>query len=315
VKTLLILAIILSAVPAFACQVIETDRIFGRDFAAANSEFATLDPKLSLAAAPIPGVARIFRAVEIARLAQAHNIELTTPIADFCFERATEPLTIEKLTPALRTALHIDDAQIEILDFSRSAVPLGTLSFACAGLSTSGVWPNIWRGRVTYDETRSIPIWVKVKITVERTWIEASETIATGKVIEASQLVIRKGPRFPFGPAPLDAIDLAIAHKALRSIRAGDPIFAAMLTTPPDVERGDTVRVEVTSGGALLEFNALAQAPAHIGEFVLVKNPENSRYFKARVDEKGKVSVEALQNRDQRKRAYFLQNRDQRERP
>jgi flagella basal body P-ring formation protein FlgA len=290
VKTLLIFL----AAPVFACQVVDTDRIFGRDFAAANSEFATLDQKLSIAAAPIPGVARIFHAEEIARLARAHNIELTSPIADLCFERATEPLTIEKLMPALRTALHIDDAQIEILDFSRSTVPVGTVSFARAGLSTTGVSPNIWRGHVTYDETRSIPIWVKVKITVERTWIEASETIATGKVIEASQLVIRKGPRFPFGPAPIDAVDLAIAHKTLRAIRAGDPIFAAMLTTPPDVERGDIVRVEVTSGGALLGFDALAQSPAHIGEFVLVRNPENSRYFKARVDGKGKVSVEAL---------------------
>ncbi len=279
--------LVFAAVPALACQAVTTDRIRGSDLATANAAFAALDPKLAIAPAPIPGVSRTFRREEIARLAQVHNIALTPPTEEFCFERATEPLTIEKLTPALRTALGIDDAQIEILDYSRSNVPQGTLVFAKAGLSTTGVW----RGHVTYDETRSMPIWVKVKITVERTWVEASEPIATGKIIEASQIAIKEGRRFPFGPAPIDTFDLALAHKTLRSIRAGDPIFAAMLTTPPAVERGDTVRVEVISGGALLAFDAQAQSPARIGEFVLVKNPENSRYFKAHVEEKGKVSI------------------------
>jgi flagella basal body P-ring formation protein FlgA len=277
----------IAAAPAFACQVVATDRILGSDLATANSAFATLDPKLTIAAAPIPGVSRAFRPEEIARLAKVHNIALTPPIEEFCFERATEPLSVEKLMPALRTALGIDGAQIEILDYSRSNVPHGTLTFAKAGLSTTGMW----RGHVTYDVTRSMPIWVKVKITVERTWVEASEPIATGKIIEASQIAIKKGPRFPFGPAPIDTVDLALAHKTLRSIHAGDPIFATMLTTPPAVERGDTVRLQVISGGALLAFDAQAQSPGRIGEFVLLKNPENSRYFKAHVDEKGKVSI------------------------
>jgi len=189
--------------------------------------------------------------------------------------------------PALRAALALPEAQIEILDFSRMPVPRGTLSFSRSGLSASG----LWRGHVTYDETRTVPIWVKARVTVERTWIEVTEPIAAGTLIDSAQLSVKTGPRFPFGPAPLDAINLIAACKALRSIRPGDRIFAFMLAPHRDIERGDPVRVSVTSGGALLEFDGVAQSPARIGESVRVKSLESSRYFQARVDDKGKVSI------------------------
>jgi flagella basal body P-ring formation protein FlgA len=121
--------------------------------------------------------------------------------------------------------------------------------------------------------------------------VEAAAPIPPGRLIEASQIALRKGPRFPFGPAPLDAIDLATAHKPLRAIRQGEPIFASMLTKPCEVERGDLVRVDVSSGRAHLEFHGVAQSAAHAGESVMVKNPENGGYFQARVEAKGKVSV------------------------
>lgn len=283
-KTLLILVCIPSV---FACTIVEGDRILGRDFAAANALFASLDPKVEIAASPIPGVTRVFRGDEIRRVARLNTVALTPPIAEMCFERATESLTPEKLMPALREALALEDTQIEILDFSHAPVPHGMLSFSKTGLSAAGMW----RGRVVYDGSRSAPIWAKVHVTVERTWIEAAEPVSSGTLLSAAQLIVRKGPRFPFGPAPIDSVDAAASRKTLRSIRAGEPIFANMLILPRDIERGDTVRVEVKSGGALLEFDGIAQSPARIGESVLIKNPETSRFFQAHVDTKGKVSV------------------------
>lgn len=60
---------------------------------------------------------------------------------------------------------------------------------------------------------------------------------------------------------------------------------------PPDVLRGDKVRVSVTCGGVLLQFDADTESSGHIGENVIVRNPENGRRFSARVEEKGKVFV------------------------
>lgn len=277
---------------AWACQIVEGNRILASDLAAADPAFGTLDPKLALVAAPMPGVSRVFRSEEIARLARLNGLTLSSPVAEVCFERATELLTPEKLMPALRAALATGDAQIEILDFSRFGIPRGTLSFSRTGLSSAGSSStSLWRGHVTYDQSRTAPVWVRVRITTERTWVEAAEPIPSGKLIEASQIVLKKGPRFPFGLEPLDAIDLAAEHKSLRAIRLGEPIFASMLTKPCEVERGDVVRVEVSSGGAHLEFDAVAQSAARAGESIMVKNPENSGYFRARVDAKGKVSV------------------------
>lgn len=62
-------------------------------------------------------------------------------------------------------------------------------------------------------------------------------------------------------------------------------------TTPREVERGDKVQVEVLTGGVVLAFDAFAETSGRAGEGVLVKNPENGRLFRARVDFKGKVSV------------------------
>jgi hypothetical protein len=58
------------------------------------------------------------------------------------------------------------------------------------------------------------------------------------------------------------------------------------------VERGETVRVEVRSGGVLLAFAASAESSGRTGEQVIVKNPQNGRPFQARVEGKGKVSVQ-----------------------
>jgi flagella basal body P-ring formation protein FlgA len=277
---------------ALACHIVDGDRILAGDLAAASPAFGALDSTLAIAAAPAPGVRRVFRSEDIARLARLNGLVLPSPPAELCFERATKQLTPEALMPVLRAALALDDAEIEILDFSRFGIPRGTLSFSRTGLSSAGLLSvSLWRGHVTYDRSRTAPVWVRVRITTERTWVEAAVTIPPGKLIEASQIVLRKGPHFPFGPAPLDALDLAALHKPLRAIRQGEPIFASMLTKPCEVERGDLVRVEVSSGRAHLEFDAVTQSAAHTGESVMVKNLENGGYFQARVEAKGKVSV------------------------
>jgi len=287
----------LAAHSAMACQIVDGERILAGDFAAANPAFATLDPGFPLAATPWPGVMRVFRPDELARLSRINGVTLGVPVSDICFERATQLLAPEMLMPALRAALggtpgaegspDADDPRIEILDFSRAGVPHGTLEFSRAGLSANG----LWRGHLSYGEAHSVPVWAQVRLTVERTWVEASRAIESGKLLNASLLAVRHGPRFPFGAMPVASIELASGRKASRAIRAGEPIFAFMLSLPHEVERGDTVHVEVASGGARLEFDAVAQSSAHAGESVIVRNPQNNRYFKAQVDDKGKVSV------------------------
>ena len=275
------------AAPLFACSAIEGDQITGKDLAAASPSFAGIDPALMVSPAPMPGVRRSFRAGELLGLAKRGGIAISGPVAEVCFERATEPLSPQRLLPVLRAALGIEQAQIEILDFSRALVPRGPLEFTRAGLAPNG----LWRGHVTFGENRSTPVWVRVRVTTEQTWIEAAGPLLPAKPIEAAQLKLEKGPRSPLGPAPLASLDAAAGQTVLRPVKPGEPIFANMLIAPREVERGDTVKVEVLSGAAHLSFDAVSQTPARAGELVLLKNPDSGRYFQARVVAKDKAQI------------------------
>jgi hypothetical protein len=212
-----VLSIALAA-RVFGCQVVDGDRILGRDLASADPIFATLDPDAEIGAAPLPGVRRVFHPEELWRLARLHSIAMPAPTAAICIERLTELLTVEVLLPALKQALAMESAEIEILDYSRSAVPHGRLEFARAGLSANG----LWRGRVVYGEGHSAPIWVKVS---------------------------------------------------------------------GDVERGDKIAIEVSSGAARLTFDATAESSGRAGDSIMVRNPESGRLFRAKVEGKGRASV------------------------
>jgi flagella basal body P-ring formation protein FlgA len=72
---------------------------------------------------------------------------------------------------------------------------------------------------------------------------------------------------------------------------AAKPVRTLVRVAPPDIRRGDKVAVRVISGGVLLTFEAEAVSAAHIGESIIVLNPENGRRFIARVEDKGKVIV------------------------
>jgi flagella basal body P-ring formation protein FlgA len=275
------------AARAIACQVVD-DHITGKDLAAANPAFAAIDPDLEIGLGPLAGVSRVFHAQELAKIAQRAGITAVTPFRDLCFERATETLAPETILPILRAALAPEEAQIEILDYSRFAIPHGAIEFKRENLTSLG----LWRGRVAYGQDRSAPVWVKVRVTEERTWIEAAGSLKAGQPIDADQLVIHKGPRFPFGIAPLDSIDLAVGRAPVRMILAGSPVFAAMLVAAREVERGDKVEAQVSAGAAVITLEATAESPGRTGESILLRNPESGRFFRARVDGKGKVSVE-----------------------
>jgi flagella basal body P-ring formation protein FlgA len=282
------LAFLLAVAPVFACGIVDGDRILGKDVAAGSPSFAALAAQLDIGASPLPGVQRVFRPDELMRLAKLNHIELDAPVNAICFERATEPLTAERLLPVLRQALALDDAKIEILDFSRFGVPHGTLEFPKSGLTPNG----LWRGRILYGQDHGMPVWVKARVTVERTWVEASEPLSTGKAIEASQLIVKSGPRFPFDPALLESLDAVVGRRPARALSAGTAIVAAMLTIAHDVERGELVAVEVKVGGAILDFEASAESSGRIGDSILIKNPDNGHSFLAKIQDKGHVVVE-----------------------
>ncbi len=232
-----ILSFVLIAPLAWSCTVVQGDRILAGQLAAEAPAFASLNPAIDIAPAPLAGARREVRPTELQQWAEQHRIALPQPVpADVCFERATQTLSAEQLLPLLQAALGEADASIEIVDFNRNPLPLGTVEFERSGLASNG----LWRGRLVYGENRSTPVWARVRVTNTAT---------------------------------------------------GAPIAVWQQSKEPEVENGDTVRVEVSNGGVLLAFDAPAESSGHIGEGVMVRNPANGARFRAVVEGKGKVAV------------------------
>ena len=151
--------------------------------------------------------------------------------------------------------------------------------------------PVFWRGRVRYSPTHSIPFWAKVRVWVRRKQVMAAEPLAAGKSIESRQVRLETAECSPREPVAAPSLEEVVGKLPLRSIPQGRPVFLSMLGTVPDVERGDSIAVEVHSGGAHLKFHATAESAGRAGDSILITNPRNGRRFRARVSGKGAAVV------------------------
>ena len=84
---------------------------------------------------------------------------------------------------------------------------------------------------------------------------------------------------------------LVLGAILLHAEDASGPARPVPHVPPPDVKRGDKVAVTVTCGGVMVTFEAESESTSHIGETVIVLNPESGKRFVARVEDKGKVVV------------------------
>lgn len=254
---------------------------------AADLGFEGIEPATVVALAPAPGVQRVFRAAELQRLAARFHAS-NQPEKDLCFERRTAPLDAPRLLEAMQRALPA--ARIEILDYSRICAPEGELEFPISGLRQTPAG-GFWSGSIRYAGGRRFGIWAKVDVKISSPRVVAAEALKSGQVLEASQL--RLETRDDFSAAvPAGAIEEAVGKVLRRAVPAGTVIQQQWLGAPPEVTRGETVHVEVRSGAALLSFQGQAEAAGSTGQNITVLNPASKKRFPARIEGKGKVSVE-----------------------
>ena len=69
---------------------------------------------------------------------------------------------------------------------------------------------------------------------------------------------------------------------------------ADWLEDPPLVSSGDTVKVEVRSGAAILKLDGRALADGVDGQTIPVLNPATGKRFRARIEGPGHVLIENL---------------------
>ena len=280
------------------CVPLDGDRVLGRHLAAALPAFSTADPDTVIALAPAPGIERHFFTAELGRLAARFGV--AGPPGGFpavCFVRQAASLTREAVSAALQGALEGTGAQWELIDYYKLAVPAGRLEFAPAGLGfpPGGLArvPVIWRGRLRYSDTRSLPFWAKVRVWAKRQRVVAAQALGAGTQLGARHVRVETAEEPPFAATGTARESAQVEGRILRrAVTEGEVIPTRFLVEAPDIARGDEVEVVARSGAAMLKFRAKAESAGRAGESILVLNPENHRRFRAVVSGKGSVVVD-----------------------
>lgn len=283
------------------CLQLGGDRILAGDLAQRIDAFRRVSAEVEVGFAPIPGGRRTLTATELQRIAAKNGINETIH-SDLCVQMRTRPLQMEELKQAIEVELRnegIQNATVEVLDFSRYQVPEGQLQFTKAGLTppaqgNSGLQAVLWRGRMIYGGSRSVPAWVRLRMFVEAEIPIATKDMAAAVTVVESDVAMEKRNVFPFGRAELAEASKVTGKRTKRAIKKGDVITAASLENPKEVERGDKVDVSVSSGAVQLRLDAIAESSGQIGERIPVKSLTNGKRFQAIVESKGHVTVSSL---------------------
>jgi flagella basal body P-ring formation protein FlgA len=276
------------------CLTVTGDQILGSDLARAVPAFAHISPNAPLAQSPTPGNTRVFHFSELQSIGARFSVPISSA-QEACFRLETQPLNSDRIAEAMRKALQLPDARIEVLETSPAAAPAGTIEFTRDNLgvpaASDSKTPVPWRGDVVYAGSRRFPIWAKVRISAQIGRLTAVEALRPGVSIKPDQVRMELVEGFPQPASRTTSIDQLAGMTVLRPIAAGGEIRPENLTRPNDVNRGDTVLVEVQFGAAHLALTGRAESGGHQGDVVEVRNPDTSKVFQARVEGPDRVIV------------------------
>ena len=285
------IALLLATAPTRQqCVAVEGDRITAGDLARAVPAFSSVAADAEIGYAPLPGVRRYFHTPELRRLALRYNVVLPDD-AEACVEHAMETLQPERVVAAMRKALDDPEAQIEIMELSRFPIPHGELEFSRTNLPEDAAGAVIWRGVVRSAGGRRFGVWANVKVRVRGTRVVATENLAAGHAIGANQVKLEACDVYPARSAAPVSLEAVTGTSPRNPIRAGDSITATMVDAPKEVERGDTVQVEVHSGAALLKLEGRAESAGRHGDPIKVHTLASGKSISARVAGKDRVVV------------------------
>lgn len=273
-----------------ACQFVSADRIFARDVAAVVPAFAKLAPEVPLGFAPSPGQTKVFGPAELQRVAKANGLALDEAPSEICFQWNMRTLEPGDLITAMNAALPAGRRiEITVVESSRYPAPQGRIVFSEPPVSASG--PMLWRGQVLYAPNRRYLIWARVLLKYTGPRLIAAEPLHPGEAIRADQLRIEQWSGTLAHLDELATPGEAVGDSVKAAVPAGTVLRRALLMRPADVLRGDAVAVHISSPGASITTEGIAEQTGVRGAVIYVRNRNSGRKFRARVEGKDTVTV------------------------
>lgn len=286
----------LMALAEGSCVLVQGDSVLDSDLESVLVGASAPAAGRPLMRAPVAGAKRWIGAEELSRLLGVRPAEMRIPPQGICIERAARHLDESLLRESLGKAIQDDAVSIEILDFSRYPVPEGQLQFLRSGLMASpSAKPEravLWRGRILSDDRRTTPVWVRLRMYVERDLPVAAHDLIPGNPLTREDIIVTRQRVFPLQHAAAEASQ-ALGQTVRRRVAAGEPLLASLLKKPLTVEAGDVVSAEVDHAGIRLRLPAIAETGGREKEFIWLKPAKGGRRFRGRIQEHGLVIVEA----------------------
>jgi flagella basal body P-ring formation protein FlgA len=284
------------AAQAGDCIRVDGDRILARHLATAAAGLEAVPPETFIGFSPKPGVVRWLAPALIEASGARFGVKLQVP-GPLCVERQAGPLTAAMIRQAIEAAMATagySNYKLQIVSFPEHPLPVGELEFPLSGLAAGPgkAAESMWRGRLKLAGSQSIPIPVRVTVSVETEELRATRLIRSGEILSADDLSIVRRSRLPGRKLTRMEISEASGMQARRRIEAGQAVAPGMLAAPPEIRKGDSVLVTVAAGGASLGIHARAETMARKGQPVVLTNPSSGKKFTARATGRGQAVVD-----------------------
>ncbi|MBB5373758.1 flagellar basal body P-ring formation chaperone FlgA [Acidocella aromatica] len=156
------------------------------------------------------------------------------------------------------------------------------------GVNISGVAP--YEQAAVHCPAPGWTLYVSVTVAQSEAVVVTAHPVVAGQTLAAGDLVMRREPVQLFAGRQIyaDPAQL-VGASVMMSLAAGMVITQDSVQAPLVIKAGQTVTVQVISGGVLLSVNAVAQQAGRIGDTVLLTNPSSGRRFSAEVTAHGPV--------------------------
>lgn len=294
-KTLLLLLMLGGSLQA-DCIAMEGDQILGRDLAGADPAFSSVNPDLYFSYAPAAGKQRTISPPELANFASANGIAYT-PHGSVCFTRSAYTLTASDAAAKIKESFgpRAGQVQVDVVDLCKCSLPSGKLQFSLQGASLPPLGhsdtPTLWRGQLISKSGMTYPLWVRARVLARLTLVRAKENIRPQSIIEPNQVEEVVATESPLRFTDTQSAAEYIGKLATRSILEGHYLDPQGVRVPPDILRGDLVKVDVIDGLTHLQLDARAETGGKTGDRVTLINPSGLRKFQATISGPGRAQI------------------------
>lgn len=294
------------------CLPLRDDAVTAADLAGRVPAFGRLPGPTQVAWAPSPGVTRWMPHGELARIGRQLGIAVELPevgpyseLGGVCVTRLVEPLDREKILAAMQKAGQAAGPgfAIELVSFGPATAPPGRVEFSSRTLphlprptANSGlkdVPVILWRGRLMGESGRAFSVWARARVSIRRPGLVTRRTLEAGQIVGDDAIERMELVDYPAWEAPLADLGLAIGRRVRRAIPAHTALLPRLLALRRDVERGDSVEIELPAGErageASATLTAQAESPGRAGEMILLKNPLTGLRFSSKVTGVGRA--------------------------